>query len=290
MYIFPSIFVKLKSKEDYSFMDDRFMYQIRPRKPIVNLIPGKGIRKPMSIKLTKEEVKKCIGYGPVYRAFPSIPPIRVTGSNLDSLHVSEEEYLNKDKKEVKPSNSTEKVVEEQKQEVIIPEEPKTEPLTEEKVEEHEEKPIPVPVEPGPVILEPEKKEENPEPVPVLVEPGPVIIEEKDPEKKIEEMKTKEVVFDSEAIPVEEEKEEEPIPVPVEPGPVIVNPEEKEEEPIPVPVEPGPVIVGVVEPQDAPEEEDDEEEEEEETEQPLGPINANGSLQPQSPHRKKKKRH
>ena len=258
-------------------MDDRFMYQIRPRKPIVNLIPGKGIRKPMSIKLTKEEVKKCIGYGPVYRAFPSIPPIRVTGSNLDSLHVTEEEYLNKDKKEVKPSNSTEKVVEEPKQEVVVPEEPKTEPLTEEKLEEkHEEEPIPVPV-----------------------EPGPVIIDEKDPEKKIEEMKAKEVVFDSEAVPEEKEEEPEPIPVPLEPGPVIIKPEEKEEEPIPVPVEPGPVIVepeapvaiGVVEPQDVVEEESEEEDDEEEDEvEPLGPVSHNGSLQPQQPRKKKKHKH
>ena len=243
-------------------MDDRFMYQIRPRKPIVNLIPGKGIRKPMSIKLTKEEVKKCITYGPVYRAFPSIPPIRVTGSNLDSLHVTEEEYLNKDKKETKPSDTAEKPVEEPIQETVVPEEPNTEPLTEEVTEERpvfhvdepeekEPEPIPVPVEPGPVIIEEKKeevKEEEPEPVPVPVEPGPVI-------------------------PEEEPKEEEPIPVPVEPGPVIVEPEE-------------PVAVGVVEAQEEVEDEEDEEEDDEEEEvAPLGPV-TNGQLQPQQPRKKK----
>lgn len=234
-------------------MDDRFMYQIHPRKPIVNLIPGKGIRKPMGIKLTKEEVKKCIAYGPVYRSFPSIPPIRVTGSNLDSLHVTEEEYLNRDKKEAVPSNSTENAVEEPKHEVNIPEDPKTELLTEEKAEEKQEE----------------------EPIIVPVEPGPVIIEEKDPEKKIEEMKTKEVVFDSEAIPVEE------------------NLSEAEDE-----IEPTEQIaVGVVEPQEVSEDlvedeeiEDEDEEEEGDDTEVIAPVAPNGSLQPQAPHKKKKKRH
>ena len=276
-------------------MDDRFMYQIRPRKPIVNLIPGKGIRKPMSIKLTKEEVKKCIGYGPVYRAFPSIPPIRVTGSNLDSLHVTEEEYLNKDKKEVKPYNSTEKVVEEPKQEVVIPEEPKTEAPTEKKHIEAK------------VIT---NEDGVPTQIDYVVEegPGPQTIKEADPIsqkvaelksqeellKKMEEMQTKGVVFEG---PTEEEEEPEPIPVPLEPGPVIINPEEKEEKPIPVPVEPGPVIiepeapvaVGVVEPQDVVEEEEDDEDEEEEVES-LAPVSPNGSLQPQQPRKKKKHKH
>ncbi len=257
-------------------MDDRFMYQIRPRKPIINLIPGKGIRKPMSLKLTKEEVKKCISYGPDYRAFPSIPPIRVTGSNLDTLHVSEEDFLNNDKKETKPSNTTEKSIKEAIQEVVVPEEPKTEASTEEVKEEihEEEKKYPyaytteTPLDNGKfryettIIeskeqeerLKKEEVEEEPEPIPVPVEPGPVI-------------------------PEEEVKEEEPIPVPVEPGPVIIEPEE-------------PVIIGVVEePTESSEveeyEEDDEEEEEEDI-TPLGPVsNNNGQLQP---HRKKKKKH
>lgn len=271
-------------------MDDRFMYQIRPRKPIVNLIPGKGIRKPMSIKLTKEEVKKCIGYGPVYRAFPSIPPIRVTGSNLDSLHVTEEEYLNKDKKEVKPSNSTEKTVEEPKQEVVVPEEPKTEAPTEEKHIEAK------------VIT---NEDGVPTQIDYVVEegPGPQTIKEADPIsqkvaelksqeellKKMEEMQTKEVVFEG---PTEEE-EFEPIPVPVEPGPVLPEPEEKEEKPVPVPVEPeAPVPVGVVEPQEVVEEESEEEDDEEEEDEvePLGPVSPNGNLQPQQPRKKKKHKH
>ena len=273
-------------------MDDRFMYQIRPRKPIVNLIPGKGIRKPMSIKLTKEEVKKCIGYGPVYRAFPSIPPIRVTGSNLDSLHVTEEEYLNKDKKEVKPSNSTEKVVEEPKQEVVVPEEPKTEAPTEEK---HIEAKV-ITNEDGVATQIEYVVEEGPGPQ-TIKEADPIsqkVAELKSQEellKKMEEMQTKEVVFEG---PTEEEEH---IPVPLEPGPVLPEPEEKEEEPIPVPVEPGPVIiepeapvaVGVVEPQDVIEESEEEDDEEDEVE-PLGPVSPNGSLQPQQPRKKKKHKH
>ena len=255
-------------------MDDRFMYQIRPRKPIVNLIPGKGIRKPMSIKLTKEEVKKCIGYGPVYRAFPSIPPIRVTGSNLDSLHVSEEEYLNKDKKEIKQSNSTEKVVEEPIQEVVVPEEPKIEAPTEEK---HIEAKV-ITNEDGVATQIEYVVEEGPGPQ-TIKEADPIsqkVAELKSQEellKKMEEMQTKEVVFEG---PTEEE---EPIPIPLEPGPVIIEPE-------------APVIVGVVEPQDVIEEESEEEDDEEEEDEvePLGPVSPDGSLQPQQPRKKKKHKH
>lgn len=112
---------------------ERFLYHIHPRKPIVGIIPGKGIRKPMAMKLTKEEVRKCMNFGPVYRAFPTIPPIRVTGSLLDSLHVSEDEYLSK--KDTTPVNYTENAVEEQIQESVAPEEPKTEAPTEEIIEE-----------------------------------------------------------------------------------------------------------------------------------------------------------
>lgn len=136
---------------------ERYMYHIHPRKPIVGLFPGRAIRKPMGIKLTKDEVLKCMACGPVYRAFPSIPPIKVTGSNLDSLHVSEEEYLNK------PSNSTEKVIEEQIQTPVVPEEPKTEAPTE--------------------VIEPEKHEE-----PVIETPEPAPVEEKVEEETVNEEK------------------------------------------------------------------------------------------------------
>lgn len=112
---------------------ERFLYHIHPRRPIVGIIPGKGIRKPMAMKLTKEEVRKCMNFGPVYRAFPTIPPIRVTGSLLDSLHVTEDEYLSK--KDTTPVNYTENAVEEQIQESVAPEEPKTEAPTEEIIEE-----------------------------------------------------------------------------------------------------------------------------------------------------------
>ena len=114
---------------------ERYMYSIYPYRTITNLIPGQGIRKPQSLKLTKDEVMKCIACGPVFRLFPGKPPIRVTGSNLDSLHVSS---LEKEKEEV-PSNYTETAPEEAKSEVEVPEEPKTEAPTEVIEEEKQEK-------------------------------------------------------------------------------------------------------------------------------------------------------
>ena len=69
-------------------MNERYTYQIFPRRPIKNLIPKKGIRKPCALQLTKEEVKICMASGPVYRCIPGKAPVRVTGSNLDELHKS----------------------------------------------------------------------------------------------------------------------------------------------------------------------------------------------------------
>lgn len=167
-------------------MEDRYTYHIHPHKTITNVLPGKGIRRPMGLKLTKEEVLKCLACGPVYRVFPSIPPIRVTGSNLDELHVSIDEYLKKEDKKASTANHTETVVEEPVLESEVPETPENDTLTEEIVEE------------TPVVEAEEVQ---------------------DAVKKFEEMKAKEVVFKG---PIEEETEEEPVPIPLEPGPAIVE--------------------------------------------------------------------
>lgn len=192
---------------------ERYTYHIHPHKTITNVIKGKGIRKPMALKLTKEEVMKCIACGPVYRAFPEGAPVRVTGSNLNDVHVSWEDWIKK--LESKKSN-----IVEVKKEEMIPEEPKAEEVVVEPEavlplepgpviieEEKEEELIPIPVEPGPVIIEEETITEE-EVVPVPIEPGPVIIEEEESvvEEDLEE-ETEDVESEDDDEEVEETEEE-----------------------------------------------------------------------------------
>lgn len=178
---------------------ERYMYHIHPRKPIVGLFPGRAIRKPMGIKLTKDEVLKCMACGPVYRAFPSIPPIKVTGSNLDSLHVSEEEYLNK------PSDSTEKAVDDVIPTQVTPEEPKTEAPTEViEPEKHEEPVEEKTVNEEKIVIEDENQPDTGavvdinvipvQPEEVVEAPEPT---EEAPVEEVAEPKTEEVVVDPE---------------------------------------------------------------------------------------------
>ena len=68
-------------------MSERFLYEVRPMRPIH--IPGQErSKKPFVALLTKEEVKEYMQYGPVYRKYadPNKEMVRVTGSNIDSLH------------------------------------------------------------------------------------------------------------------------------------------------------------------------------------------------------------
>ena len=67
-------------------MDDKYLYEVRPVKPIV--IPeGRSIKRPSSLLLSKEEVKEVMKKARVYRKFPdNINPVPVTGENLDELH------------------------------------------------------------------------------------------------------------------------------------------------------------------------------------------------------------
>lgn len=124
--------------------NERFLYEIRPIKPIKDLIPGKGIKAPCSMQLTKEEALHCMKYGSVYRNFSDsgMNPIRVTGSTIDRLHnakfISEDEWMKKIGKEI---------VSEQQEEESTVEETHVEEVpvtTEEVVEENtivEETPI-----------------------------------------------------------------------------------------------------------------------------------------------------
>lgn len=135
--------------------NERFLYEIRPIKPIKDLIPGKGIKAPCSMQLTKEEALHCMKYGSVYRNFSDsgMNPIRVTGSTIDRLHnakfISEDEWMKKIGKEI---------VSEQQEETTTVEETPVEEVhvaTEEVVEENT-------VEETPAVVEEVAEEETTE--------------------------------------------------------------------------------------------------------------------------------
>ena len=123
--------------------NERFLYEIRPIKPIKDLIPGKGIKAPCSMQLTKEEALHCMKYGSVYRNFSDsgMNPIRVTGSTIDRLHnikfISEDEWMKKIGKKI--------VSEQQEEESTVEKTPVEEvPVITEEVEENtivEETPV-----------------------------------------------------------------------------------------------------------------------------------------------------
>lgn len=66
--------------------NERYLYEIRPIKPIKDLIPDKQLMKACSMHLTKDEVLKCLSNATIWRKFPGRTPIKVTGENLDRLH------------------------------------------------------------------------------------------------------------------------------------------------------------------------------------------------------------
>ena len=114
---------------------NRYRYSVTPFSPIKELIPGKSIRTPFTADLDKDEVFLCMKHGPVYRLFPGKDPIKVTGSNFESLHVR----LFEDVKETEPVK-----VEEKKE--VIEETPVTETVVEEPLPntiEEEEEPVTV---------------------------------------------------------------------------------------------------------------------------------------------------
>ena len=62
-------------------MEERFLYEI---------INGRRTRRACSLNLTKDEVKEYLASANVYRRFGGTDVVKVTGANLDQLHVSKE--------------------------------------------------------------------------------------------------------------------------------------------------------------------------------------------------------
>ena len=89
---------------------DRYKYSVTPFSPIKELIPGKSIRAPFVADLDKEEVFMCMKHGPVFRLFPGKEPIRVTGSNFETLHKSKFEDIEEVQSVVKEKVSITPVV------------------------------------------------------------------------------------------------------------------------------------------------------------------------------------
>lgn len=78
-------------------MEERFIYNVVPRRPIRNLIKGKVVSRSENLSLTKDEVLYCLKFGAVYRKFYGETKMeRVVPSNLDRLHrrehLSEKDY------------------------------------------------------------------------------------------------------------------------------------------------------------------------------------------------------
>ncbi len=115
-------------------MESRFRYQVTPYSPIKDLIPGQSIRRPFTSDLSKEEVLLCMKHGPVCRLFPGKLPIKVTGSNIDSLHKKafEGDFIDLTSKDTEKSEK--RVIEQH----VVTEESKTEVHTEEKPVENTE--------------------------------------------------------------------------------------------------------------------------------------------------------
>lgn len=69
-------------------MEERFLYEIRPVRPII--INGRRTRRACSLNLTKDEVKEYLASANVYRRFGGTDVVKVTGANLDQLHISKD--------------------------------------------------------------------------------------------------------------------------------------------------------------------------------------------------------
>lgn len=67
-------------------MSNKFLYEVRPVKPVVTP-DGRAKRRPFSSLLSKEEVMEYMKSANIYRRFAdTTEPIKVTGETLDSLH------------------------------------------------------------------------------------------------------------------------------------------------------------------------------------------------------------
>ena len=278
---------------------ERYTYHIHPHRTITNVIPGKGIRRPMGLKLTKEEVLKCLACGPVYRVFPGIPPVRVTGSNLDELHVSKDEYLKKDVEKEEQANRTENLVEESNQEPVDSQPTENGGLTEEKPSEKpvvgEKTIITDPNMPNAIIDIDVTTVAVVEEAPAPVEETPVEHTEEELAEKMTDMESKEVVFEGPNSSITLITTTEGEPVNVEASDVSDVTEGStltvsEGEPATIEAPDNTIeesdVVGVYESE---EESDEEDEEEEENTEETVVAPANGPTISQQPHYKKKKK-
>ena len=72
--------------------DKKFLYSVRPRRPIKNLNKEVAvIRTPKTLYLTADEVRECLKCGTVYRRFKADQNVQVAGRDVDRLH--REEFL-----------------------------------------------------------------------------------------------------------------------------------------------------------------------------------------------------
>ena len=123
-------------------MEERYLYEVHPVRPVK--VNGRFTRVPFSINLSKSEVREYMKFGGVFRRFGGGGIVKVTGENLDSLHVptqnadpdivpkpqteinldithsSETTTATKIEKEVEPVKEEEEVKEEKKPNIIMP--------------------------------------------------------------------------------------------------------------------------------------------------------------------------
>ena len=119
-------------------MNERFLYEIKPVRPIS--LPGKPKMKHATCALlTKEEVMEYMKYGAIYRKYadPNMPPVRVTGENIHTLHKDPTVIPNKPAKAVADIFPTE-IVEPAKVEEEVVEGPVVDIVEEPKKENEEE--------------------------------------------------------------------------------------------------------------------------------------------------------
>ena len=142
------------------------LYEVRPVKPILSK-EGRSIRRPFSAPLTIEEVKGYMVSCTVYRCFPDVAPVRVTGENLEELH-------SKDRFNI-PVIKTVDTEDEEENPVVVE---GNEEVVEDEVPEEQEKNTEEAVEESTEIVEdevPGKQEENSE---EAVEESTEIVESK----------------------------------------------------------------------------------------------------------------
>lgn len=138
-------------------MEERYLYEVHPVRPVK--VNGRLTRVPFSINLSKSEVMEYMKFGGVFRRFGATEIVKVTGENLDSLHVSKKDVdpaiipkpqteihldithssdttpTTKIEKEVVHEEAKEESVQEEKKPNILVPEPETVDTTEEVKEE-----------------------------------------------------------------------------------------------------------------------------------------------------------